>query len=771
MGRWRAGVVAVAFRCSVSSGAGQLPNIGHRGARFRPLHAGLAVTLFAAIGVLAAACNLLTTESEQKRSPNIHDQVNSIDLLPRFPQPGGPTVADRSHGPNAVVVNGSEDVAVEKSVTLESAAPVAAGEGYDLNFENAPVTTVAKVILSDILGSGYIIDPRVQGTVTLTSGRPVAKSEVLFVLESALRASNIALLREGTGYRLVPSPDAVASGRLDVANGAAPQPGYGITVVPLRYVSAATITKLVENFATKQGAVRIDATRNMVLIQGNGPERRTAVETVLSFDADWMKGQSVGIIPVRHSTPEPIITEIERIMDTADGGLNQNLVKLQPIARLNAILVVARKPELLRTAQNWIKRLDNSEISSTGVKVYRVKYGDARNLAKLLNEMFLGTSAAADVTSNQLAPGAGLTTTTSGPPAAGLSPVERLTGGPTATRQNDAALVPNAAPTAAKTASTTGSLLPGVRITADVTNNSLLIYANAENYRIIESTLRQIDRPQLQIAFDATIAEVTLNDSLNYGVQFFLKSTNLGAPPDSGSAINSIGGAVLGRVLPGFNILIGKEASPQVVIDALHTVTDVKILSNPSLVVTDNGVATLQVGDQVPITTGTATVLSANNAVVNTINYQNTGIILRVVPRIGANNMVTLDIEQEISNVSNTNPTGLLTPTISQRKVRSTLSVADGQTVLLAGLVSETQNLGRNGIPVFDQLPGLLGDAFSHQNKSVQRTELIIFIRPQIIHDTIDAHLVAEQLRSKLKAKVGTVAPRSGNILDWPGAR
>ncbi len=343
--------------------------------------------------MLAAACNLLTTESEQKRSPNIHDQVNSIDLLPRFPQPGGPTVADRSRGPSAVVVNGSEDVAVEKTVTLESAAPSAAGEGYDLNFENAPVTTVAKVILSDILGSGYIIDPRVQGTVTLTSGRPVAKSEVLFVLESALRASNIALLREGTGYRLVPSPDAVASGRLDVANGTAPQPGYGITVVPLRYVSAATITKLVENFATKQGAVRIDATRNMILIQGNGPERRTAVETVLSFDADWMKGQSVGIIPVRHSTPEPIIAEIERIMDTADGGLNQNLVKLQPIARLNAILVVARKPELLRTAQNWIKRLDNSEISSTGVKVYRVKYGDARNLAKLLNEMFLGTSA------------------------------------------------------------------------------------------------------------------------------------------------------------------------------------------------------------------------------------------------------------------------------------------------------------------------------------------------------------------------------------------
>jgi len=176
----------------------------------------------------------------------------------------------------------------------------------------------------------------------------------------------------------------------------------------------------------------------------------------------------------------------------------------------------------------------------------------------------------------------------------------------------------------------------------------------------------------------------------------------------------------------------------------------------------------LQVGDQVPVTTGTATVLSSNNAVVNTINYQNTGIILRVVPRVGYNNMVTLDIEQEISAVSDTNSTGVLTPTISERKVRSTLTVADGQTVLLAGLVSETQNRTRTGIPVLDQLPGLIGDTFSHQKKEVNRTELIIFIRPKVIHDPVDAHLVAEELRAKLKSKVGTVAPKSGSLLDWP---
>ena len=376
--------------------------------------------------------------------------------------------------------------------------------------------------------------------------------------------------------------------------------------------------------------------------------------------------------------------------------------------------------------------------------------------------MFGGASGGSsiDSASSQIAPGGGVTTSSSGGASgAAMTPVERLTGGPAPkTPGSDSPAAASSALSSPRAgASTSGAILPGIRITADITNNSLLIYANEENYKIIEGALRQIDRPQLQVAFDATIAEVTLNDSLTYGVQFFLKSTNVGAPPDTGSAINTIGTNVLSRVLPGFNLLVGSEATPQVVIDALHAVTDVTILSNPSLVVVDNGVATLQVGDQVPITTGTATVLTTSNTVVNTINYQNTGIILRVVPRVSGNNTVRLDIEQEISSAgaSTTN-----TPIISTRKVKSTLTVADGQTVLMAGLISETQNKTRNGIPGLDQLPSYLGDAFSHQTKTTARTELIIFIRPQIIRDAVDAHLVAEELRAKLKSRVGTVTPR-----------
>jgi len=308
-------------------------------------------------------------------------------------------------------------------------------------------------------------------------------------------------------------------------------------------------------------------------------------------------------------------------------------------------------------------------------------------------------------------------------------------------------------------------ILPNVRITADVTNNAVLVYANQESQRVVEQTIHQIDRPQRQIAIEATIAEVTLNDQLNYGVQYFLASqkgsisnTIPGVASTGTTAIEPAAGALLGRVLPGFNLLVGAENSPRVILDALHNITNVKVLSNPSLVVLDNQAATLQVGDQVPFSTGTATVLTANNTVVNTIDYKNTGIILRVLPRANANGNVVLDIEQEISSVA-AGSTGSLTPTISQRRVKSSIAVASGQTVLLAGLISETENKQRQGIPLLDSIPGV-GDAFSHQTNSRARTELILFIRPTVIKDALDAHVIAEEMRSKMNGRlVGTSVP------------
>jgi general secretion pathway protein D len=748
--------------------------------------------------MLLAACNSATVGVDS-RGDDVLGKVGQLDLSPRYPKQVLPEQSPAARRARAEIYTGADDAGSARDARAEAPAATQlpihqvavqsqqVGDGFELNFENSPVATVAKVVLGDVLGVGYTIDPRIQGNVSLSSVRPVAKSDIVYVLENALRLSGTALVREASGYRLIPLGDAVGAGNLDTGTA---EPGYGISVLPLQYVSAPTLLKLLDSFALKPGTLRAEPGRNLLLIQGTGSERRTAVDAALSFDADWMRGQSVGIFPIVNGNPEPIVAELEKIMDTGESGLGQNMVKFQTVSRMNAVMVISRKPALLHTAETWIKRLDGANTLRNSVHVYRVKYGDARQMARMLNDMFTGNSgSAADASPNDAAPASA---------ASSSSSIERLSAPGTAAQsasqqQGNNGVVANRGfggtppPTpvsldaaADSRAPSAGGkpLMEGVRIAPDVVNNSLLIYADRENYRVIESTLRQCDRPQLQVAIDATIAEVTLNDSLSYGVQAYLTSKNLGLRPDQGSLLNTtstsapttiasgagtITNAFLNRAFPGFNFLIGSESQPSAILSALHTVTDVKVLSNPSLVVIDNQVATLQVGDQVPVSTGSATVLTTSNTVVNTIDYRNTGIILRVAPRVNENGNVRLDIEQEISNVS-PQTANSLTPTVAQRKVKSSVAVASGQTVLLAGLISETHQSTRNGVPGVDQIPGF-GDLFAHNDRSSGRTELIIFIRPQIIRDGADAHYVAEELRSKLR---GTARPVSADALQAP---
>lgn len=736
-----------------------------------------AILVVACLGAALGACSFLPDDT---RPPGVFDQVRAIDLLPRQtrPVPAPQEIPDNRKPVEYYAASGAPPVADASDVGVVGRTS-GGTDGYDLNFDNTPVTTVAKVVLGDILGVGYVIDPRVQGTVSLASARPVPKTDLIYVLESALRTNNVAMIRDPAGYRLVPMSEAAGAGNTDGGT-SRPEPGYGVSVLPLRYVSAEALMPLIDSFATRGGMVRADPGRNLLLIQGTGAERQAAINTALSFDADWMRGQSVGIYPVRNSAPEPLISEIEKVMDTGESGLSHQMVKFQAITRLNSILVVARKPELLQTAATWIGRLDRSD-TTVGVRVYRLRYGDARQTARVLNELFVGgSSAGLDQAASQIAPGSGASVTSNGGTdasapgsGAGLTVQQRLGAAPLAPPPgSDGKPAGGAADATAQGGSQGGGapLLAGVRITADAVNNSLLIYASQENYRIIERTLMQLDQPQLQVAIEATVAEVTLNDTLAYGVQFYLTSQNLGLGRNNGSVLNTLSSDItdqaINRVLPGFNLLIGRENQPRAILDALHTVTDVKVLSNPSVVVVDNQRATLQVGDEVPVSTGSATVLSTSNTVVNTIEYKNTGIILHVVPRVNVNGQVRLDIEQEISNVTQSDPTtsggagssssGTLTPTVSQRKVKSTIAVASGQAVLLAGLISERHNGVRQGVPILDQIPGI-GDAFAHTNNQVKRTELIIFIRPQIIRDNVDAHTVAEELRAKLRGTIGVL--------------
>src|ERR1700735_2092197 len=475
-----------------------------------------AVFILLSMGLLIS-CNSATIvgSSNDGSQLDIMDKVRSLDLLPRQPQTvnaGTATSGQNRSGSRPAMYEGTEVT----TVSDERPQPASSGNGFDLNFENTPVATVAKVVLGDILGVGYTIDPRVQGTVSLVSVRPVAKSDIVFVLENALRLSGVVLIRDTAGYRLTPLGDAVGAGHVDAAD--ASEPGFGVSVVPLQHVSAQTLLKLMDSFATKAGTGRADATRNLLLLQCTRAARRTAVDTALSFDVDWMRGQSVGVFPVSSGPPAPIITELEKIVDSGENGLNQNVIKFQPIVRLNAIMVVSKRPEMLRTAATWIKRLDRADTERTSVHVYQVKYGDARQIARVLTDMFIGGSGSSllDSAADQVAPGSGTSATSRGDRLSqngsassttngfggggGSGPGSTSGFGKPAAGGTNLAGAGNAALDGHSSGSGGGQpLLQDVRITPDVVNNSLLIYADQANYRIIEATLSQVDRPQIQV--------------------------------------------------------------------------------------------------------------------------------------------------------------------------------------------------------------------------------------------------------------------------------
>jgi general secretion pathway protein D len=451
---------------------------------------------------------------------------------------------------------------------------------------------------------------------------------------------------------------------------------------------------------------------------------------------------------------------------------------------MNAVMVVTKNPKLLTQTTQWVNRLDRSDTTGTTLRTFRLKNGNAPQVAKILNDIFVGqrSGGTADAATKQLAPGVD----------GAQSRLDSLgsSGGSAATQAGGNSDNRNANPIAAafesfsdrkngdtdtssgSSAASGGNVPRGtfqnMRITADAANNSIVVYSNQEDYRVVERAMRDIDRPQMQVSIDATVAEVTLTDGLQYGVQAFLSSKDVGLANDKGS-IGLLGAgqvaaqsALLQRVAPGLNLVLGSENQPRVILNALSNLTDVKVLSSPSIVALDNQPALLQVGDEIPITTSSAAVLSnASTPIVNTIQMRNTGVILKVLPHVHANGSIRLEVDQEISNVVNPDQQ-TLTPTIAQRRVHSTVSVVSGQTVLLAGLISERDQKTRAGIPGLREIK-FLGDLFGNTSSTKSRSEIIIFIKTRLIRNSVDAGAVTEEFRDRLQSMRGGRSVINGN--------
>lgn len=754
----------------------------------------------AAVAVLAG-CTSPKASLERGPANAAFEDVKNEDLSAHYPervkQPTGGIQRDGAAPRPQLYPAANGGVTMPNPAASRAASPgvTRTGEGYQLVFDNAGIADVAKAIFTDTLQVPFVMDPRVQGQMSLSTGRAVTREELLKCFEAALRLSNAVLLADAKGYRIVPAGEVAAGevGRLTpVRPGEAVPAGYGVSVMPLRNTSAEAMLRLIEGFLSRAGALRAEQVGNLLIIRGGARERENIIDVITTFDVDWLKGQSAGIFPLSHATPDDVITELNQVLQNEQGKLGGNMVRFQAITRLNAILVLTRSQATLRTVAEWVRRLDKASTAGQNVYVYQVENGKAADIAALLNDTFGGSgSSSRRTTKSEVAPGRNLSQTSSagnsgfgqasnrgsnGSPQFGGSAGGASAGPPGLAAQESATSSP-----AGVSSSSTGSSLGGgnggqggidVRIIADEANNALLIRGSQNDYQKVVAALRQIDKPPLQVLINATIAEVTLTDALKYGVQAYLLgrgntsggylpsgSTNTTTTTGTSGTSTTNTGLTIKPGMPAFNLIFGNIADPRVVLDALSDVTTVKVVSSPSVVVVDNQPATLKVGDQVPITTqqsqGTE---NSTSPVINSIQYRETGVILKVTPRVNSSGLVTMDVDQEISqvaaNAATTTTSGSTqspTPTISQRRIASTVSVYSGQTVTLGGLISEQQSREKKSVPGLNSIP-ILGDLLGHTEKTNTRTELIVFIKPQIIRNGEDASRVSEELRSKLRS-------------------
>jgi general secretion pathway protein D len=580
-------------------------------------------------------------------------------------------------------------------------------------------------------------------------------------LEELLRINGAALVEADGLFRVVPADRA----GLGIANLSYDSPGgRGIStrVIPLQYASANELGPIAQSFMANPANIRIDPRRNLLFVTGTRSEI-AAVDNLLGvLDVDWLAGMSFALEPLEAVTPEIIVAELQQILDDPDGPRLSDLVRFVPLERMNAVLIVSKQPRYLDEARDWVARLDQGASNSQRVFVYYVQNRRAADLAKTLGTIFEAQTTAVSLgPESAIAPGFTPTTLTS-------EPEVRTEGFEAPLELTPPSVFPPAPPITPGTNGGKGIALGGngeIRIIADESSNSLVVLATPEGYRQVEAALRRLDILPLQVLIEATLVEVTLNNSLEYGVRWFFESGD--STFTFTDAATDAGAAVLGSSFPGFSYVFDSN-NVHATLNALRGITDVKFLSAPTLMVLDNETARLQVGDEVPVVTRTSTSTVDDAApIVNTVEFRDTGVILNITPRVNASGLVILDVEQEVSEVTETTSSGIDSPTIQQRKMESTIAVQNGETIVLGGLIRDRLEEGTTAVPVLGDIP-ILGNLFKSTDNSSSRTELLVLIKPQVVRNSEDARAVTEELRKKLPA-IFPVEPVEGKEVPEAG--
>ena len=722
--------------------------------------------------------------------------------------PGTPTAAPRRISGNV----GSPDASLPPQIaygTVGGSSPdntTSRNELGDtsLDFADTDIREVVAQILGNILKVNYTIDPAVRGTVTLRTVQPITRNQLLPTLQSLLAQNGAALVQSGSLYRVVPAAQAAtAAGGLGLA---------GTVVVPLRYASAEDLAKVLLPYVGEGGKIVPDPGRNALLLSSEPQARDSLISLIKTFDVDILARQSYALLPVAAGDVKDFAGALQDAFRGQSGGALAGLVRVVPMARISAVLIISQQSRYIEEARRVYGLVERTRRQT--VRNWRVHYlqnGQADDIAYVLQQAFTPGNVTAQPASltgaagNQGVGGSirsggtggsiGRTTGVgsggrlggSGLGGGGLGTAGgsigsgNLSGGGLGGGSNSVLGVgqgqsPNLASATPPTTPSNPLLGPldsagteanvdTLRIIPDRQNNALLFYGTQRETDTIEAMLRKIDILPLQVRIDAVIAEVTLNDRLQYGTQFFFRSGGINGILSFAQTQFNPAQPVFNAALPGFSVGGPDNTGAPFALSALQNVTTVNVLSSPQLLVLDNQPARLQVGDVVPYLSQTSQSTLNNNApIISSINYQQTGVIMEVTPRVNSGGLVTLDVMQDVSDVSNTITTqGINSPTFQARNVTSRVVVQDGQTIGLAGLIRDNLSGGNAGIPWLKDIP-ILGIFAGQQNNSRQRTELLILITPHVVHDQRDARALTDDMREQL-INAAAVPDRLNNLL------
>ena len=719
-----------------------------------------------------------------------------LDALP--PLPSGTT----AQGTAGVRTNGrvggvgpalpvQSSIGAAEDLTLLPAPDTAPVGDLTLDFADTDIREVAAQILGTILKVNYTIDPTVHGSATLHTLRPLAASQLLPTLQALLAQNGAVLVHTDGLYRVVPA----AGAHPLAAGGVGADATTGSTMVPLRFASAEDLAKVLQPFVGNGGRILADPGRNTLIIEGEPGTRETLMGLVRAFDTNILAGQSYALLPIGTGSVKDFAAALQEALRGQSGGALAGLVRVLPMERVNAVLVVSSQPHYIEEARRIFALVERARgRTERSWHVIYLQNSHTNDVAYVLQRAFTPNdiSAQADsdpgqATAGQTAPGQGMQTGFSGPSAgSGSGGIGQSGGSALNNSQSGGSVAGSFGGSAGGIAGTASGLTvsgnagassghasanpllgglgggasgndasaDAMRIIPNVQNNAILVYATPRENETLDAMVRKIDILPLQVRIDAVIAEVTLNDSLRYGTQFFFRSGGVngvlsGANQNlSGSRLSA---SVFNTNLPGLVVGGSGLGGAPVVLSALQAVTSVQVLSSPELMVLDNQPARLQVGNVVPYLSQTSQSTIAPNApLVSSINYQQTGVIMQVTPRVNSGGLVTLNISQEVSDVATdvTTP-GINSPTFLQRSVNSRVVVQDGQTIGLAGLIRDNVTKRNGGIPWLKDVP-LLGLLAGQQDNTRQRTELIVLITPHVMHDQRDARDLTNDLRDQL---------------------